>query len=232
MSRLKFKFAGLVGAGLVRSLFTLTRLERIGVENYQQFRSSGTPVLFVFWHGGLLPLIHHHRQEGIVVLTSEHRDGEYVTQIIQHHGFSAVRGSFTRGGTKGLRGLLRAARSGQDIALTPDGPRGPRGGFKLGSLLVAQIGHLPVVPISVTASSGWYLRSWDKFLIPKPSSTVRLQYHSPRFVAKNATRGELQLIAADIEEKLNTPATVLSGQIHGSSSQMLVHHRHQLVKRI
>ena len=99
MSRLKFRLAGLVGAGLVRFLFTLTRLERIGVENYQQPRSSGTPILFVFWHGGLLPLIHYHRQEGIVVLTSEHRDGEYVTQIIQHHGFRAVRGSFTRGGT-------------------------------------------------------------------------------------------------------------------------------------
>ena len=81
MSQLKFKFAGLVGAGLVRSLFALTRLERIGIENYQQFRSSGTPILFVFWHGGLLPLIHYHRQEGIVVLTSEHRDGEYLSLI-------------------------------------------------------------------------------------------------------------------------------------------------------
>ncbi|MCH2653443.1 MAG: lysophospholipid acyltransferase family protein [Gemmatimonadetes bacterium] len=232
MSRLKFGLAGLVGAGLVRFLFTFTRLERIGVENYQQFRSSGTPILFVFWHGGLLPLIHYHRQEGIVVLTSEHRDGEYVTQIIQHHGFRAVRGSFTRGGRKGLRGLVRAARSGQDIALTPDGPRGPRGVFKPGSLLVAQIGHLPVVPISVTASSGWHLRSWDKFLIPRLSSTVRLRYHPPRFVGKNATRDELELIAADIEEELNAATTVLSNQIPGSSSQTPVHHRHQHVKHI
>ena len=166
------------------------------------------------------------------MLTSEHRDGEYVTQIIQHHGFRAVRGSFTHGGAKGLRGLVRAARSGQDIALTPDGPRGPTGVFKPGSLLVAQIGRLPVVPISVTASSGWRLRSWDKFLIPRLSSTVRLRYHPPRFVGKNATRDELELIAADIEEELNAATTVLSNQIPGSSSQTPVHHRHQHVKHI
>ena len=232
MSWLKFKFAGLVGAGLVRSLFALTRLERIGIENYQQFRSSGTPILFVFWHGGLLPLIHYHRQEGIVVLTSEHRDGEYVTQIIQHHGFRAVRGSFTRGGIKGLKGLIRAARSGQDIALTPDGPRGPVAVFKPGSLLVAQIGHLPVVPISVTASSGWRLKSWDRFLIPKLFTTVRLQYHSPRFVEENATRGELELIAADIEEELNAATTVLNGQIPRSLSQTQVHGRQEVVEQI
>ena len=232
MSWLKSKVAGLVGAGLVRSLLTLTRVERVGVENYQKFRSSGTPILFVFWHGGLLPLIHYHRQEGIVVLTSEHRDGEYVTQIIRHHGFPAVRGSFTRGGTKGLRGLIRAAQSGRDVALTPDGPTGPMGVFKPGSLLIAQIENLPVVPISVTASSGWHLKSWDKFLIPKLFSTVRLQYHSPRFVGKHATRGELELIAQDIEEELNASTTVLNDQIPGSSSQTQVQHRHQLLKHI
>ncbi len=231
MSNLKFELAGLLGAGLVRSLFTMTHLERIGAENYQQFRSSGTPILFVFWHGGLLPLIHYHQREDIVVLTSEHRDGEYVTRVIRYHGFRAVRGSLTRGGTKGIRGLVRAAQSGCDLALTPDGPTGPVCVFKPGSLTVARMVGLPVVPISVAASSGWYLRSWDRFLIPKPASTVRLQYHSPRFVGRNATRAELELIAADIGEELNAHTGRLISEGSDFSSQTVVQLGHEPVKR-
>ena len=116
MSDMKFEAAGVLGTGLVGALFTTTRVERRGAENYLHFRRSGTPVLFVFWHGQLLPLVHYHRQEGIVVLVSEHADGEYVTRVLEHNGFGTVRGSSTRGGMRGLKGLVRAARSGKDLA--------------------------------------------------------------------------------------------------------------------
>lgn len=230
MTHLKFRFAGLLGAGLVRALFTSTRIERLGAENYQKFRKLGRPVLFVFWHGGLLPLVYYHRREGIVVLTSEHRDGEYITQVIKHCGFRAVRGSLTRGGTKGLRGLVRAAQSGHDIAITPDGPSGPGGVLKLGSLMAAQIAGLPIVPISVIASSAWHLGSWDRFLIPKVFSTIRLQYHSPRFVERNATRKDLALMAMKIEEELNTPESALGPQFLGTVPEMPHGERGGLVK--
>ena len=122
MSELKFETAGVLGTGLLSALFTTTRARRVGEDHYLRFREEGTPVIFVFWHGQLLPLIHYHRREDIVVLVSEHADGEYIGRVLQRNGFRTVRGSSTRGGHKGLRELIRSARAGHDLALTPDGP--------------------------------------------------------------------------------------------------------------
>ena len=200
---LKFDTAGVLATGLVGALFMTTRVERTGAENYLHFRREGKPVIFVFWHGQLLPLVHYHRREGIVVLVSEHADGEYITRVIERNGFGTVRGSSTRGATKGLKGLVRAARAGKDLALTPDGPKGPVGVFKPGALAAAQMTGLPIIPLAVGASSGWRFRSWDGFLVPKPLSEVRLEYLPPRFVRRDADREQLIRLAAEIGEELN-----------------------------
>jgi len=203
MSDLNFQTAAVLGAGLVGALFLTTRVQRIGAEHYEHFRGLGRPVIFVFWHGQLLPLVHYHRREGIVVLVSEHKDGEYITRVIERNGFGTVRGSSTRGGTKGLKGLVRAARDGKDLALTPDGPRGPAGDFKPGALAVAQMTGLPIIPMAVGTSSGWRFRSWDGLLVPKPLSTITIEYLPPRFVPRSATREELERLAAEIGSDLN-----------------------------
>lgn len=203
MSELRFQSAGVLGAGLVAALFATTRATRVGREHYERFRREGRPVMFVFWHGQLLPLVHYHRHEGIVVLVSEHEDGEYITRVIERNGFGAVRGSSTRGGSKGLKGLVRAARQGHDLGVTPDGPRGPRGEFKPGALLAAQMADLPVIPISVRASSGWRFRSWDGFLVPKPLARITIEYHEPRWVPRDADREHLTEMAAEIAAILN-----------------------------
>ena len=206
MSELRFESAGVLGSGIVAGLFLTCRSERIGREHYEQFRSEEQPVMFVFWHGQLLPLVHYHRHEGIVVLVSEHQDGEYITRVIERNGFGTVRGSSTRGGTKGLKGLVRSARQGRDVAVTPDGPRGPRGEFKPGALLAAQAAALPVIPIALSASSGWRFRSWDGFLVPKPFSTITIEYLPPRHVARDASRETLDSIATEIGDELNARA--------------------------
>lgn len=203
MSELRFESAGVLGSGLVGALFLTTRVERIGREHYERFREAGQPVVFVFWHGQLLPLVHYHRHEGIVVLVSEHEDGEYITRVLLRNGFQAVRGSSTRGGTKGLKGLVRAAREGRDLAVTPDGPKGPRGVFKPGALVAAQVAGLPVVPVALTASAGYRFRSWDGFLVPRPFSTVRIEYLQPRFIDRRASRADLERMADEIGAQLN-----------------------------
>lgn len=203
MNGLRFDSAGVLGAGLIGSLFITTRIHRIGQEHFGHFRRQHQPVLFVFWHGSLLPLVHYHRHESIVVLISEHEDGEYLTRVVEHNGFGVVRGSSTRGGTGGLRGLVRAARAGRDLALTPDGPMGPRGEFKPGALVAAQMTGLPVIPMSVGASSAWRLNSWDRFMVPRPFSTVTIEYLPPRVVPREATRAELSVMAKEIGDTLN-----------------------------
>lgn len=207
MSELRFESAGVLGAGLISGWFFTTRLERIGAEHYLQFREKKQPFMFVLWHGLLLPLVHYHRHEGIVALVSEHDDGEYLTRILERNGFGTARGSSTRGGTKGLKSLLRAARSGHDVGVTPDGPTGPRGVLKPGALAAAQIAGLPVIPIAVKSSAGWRFKSWDGFLVPRPFSKVTVEYLPPRYVPRDATREELVAMAEDIGADLNARDT-------------------------
>jgi len=206
VSELRFESAGVLGTGIVAGLFMTTRMERVGEEHYLRFREAGQPIMFVFWHGQLLPLVHYHRHEGIVVLVSEHDDGEYITRVIRRNGFGTVRGSSTRGGRKGLKGLVRAAKQGRDLAVTPDGPTGPPGVFKPGALAAAQMAGLPVVPIAVTASSGWRFRSWDGFLVPKPLSAIRIEYLEPYTVPRDASREQLEQLADEIGSALNERA--------------------------
>jgi len=203
VSELRYEGVGVLGRGLVSALLRSTRVERRGTEHFERFRREGRPVVFVFWHGQLLPLVHIHRGEGIVVLVSEHDDGEYITRIIERNGFGTVRGSSTRGGTTGLRGLVRAARAGRDLALTPDGPRGPRHELKPGALLVAQLTGLPVIPLVVGASRGWRLGSWDGFLVPGPLSKVEVEYLPPRYIPRDASREDLAALAGEIAADLN-----------------------------
>jgi lysophospholipid acyltransferase (LPLAT)-like uncharacterized protein len=202
---------GASGAALLTALLATTRVERIGVENFAHFRRQGTPVIFVFWHGNLLPLVHYHRHEGIVVLVSEHADGERIARILARRGFGTVRGSSTRGGVRGLRALVRAARAGRDLALTPDGPRGPRGEFKPGALAAARMTGLPVVPLAVSATPSWSLGSWDGFVVPKPFAEVRIQYLPPRLVTRDASREELDTLAAALGDELNAAGARLAG---------------------
>jgi lysophospholipid acyltransferase (LPLAT)-like uncharacterized protein len=207
MSELKFEAAGVLGTGMMGALFSTVRVVRTGEEHYLRFREEGKPVIFVFWHGQLLPLIHAHRREGVVVLVSEHADGEYITRVIRRYGYGTARGSSTRGGTRGLKALIRAARSGKDLALTPDGPTGPVHQFKPGALAVAQATGLPIIPTAVNASAGWRFKSWDSFLVPRPLSRIRIAYGTPRFVGRDTGRDALHVLARELGDTLNELTT-------------------------
>ena len=202
MSELKFETAGVLGTGVTAALFATVRMERIDAHHYLRFRDEGRPVVFVFWHGQLLPLIHAHRHEGVVVLVSEHGDGEYVTRVLQRNGYATVRGSSTRGGTRGLKGLIRSARAGRDLALTPDGPRGPAHVFKAGALAAAQATGLPIIPLAAGASSAWRLRSWDAFMVPRPFARIRIRYGAPVHVPRDAGRDALEELGREVGRTL------------------------------
>ncbi|MCH8810679.1 MAG: lysophospholipid acyltransferase family protein [Gemmatimonadetes bacterium] len=204
----------LTGRYVLGALFRTLHVESTGPQALSRLGEERTPVIFVFWHGRLLPLIHIHRHQGTVVLVSEHRDGDYITELIHHFGFGTVRGSSTRGGVRGLKGLIRAARAGWDLAITPDGPRGPDRELKLGVLTVARITGLPLVPVGVGITSAWRIRSWDGLLVPKPFSTVRVAYGRPTLVQRNADQAEIDEVAASLQRSLGD----LSGQVGDAAS--------------
>lgn len=206
MSGVRHEIGGVLGAAAVNALMVTTRLRRLDEERYVRFRREGRPVIFAFWHGHLLPLLHAHRGEGIVTLVSDHGDGEYLTRVNGRLGYGTVRGSSTRGGVRGLKGLIRAARSGRDLALTPDGPRGPARRVKPGALAVAQATGLPIVPLAAGASGGWHLGSWDAFLVPRPFSTVCVAYGEPVRVERDLTRDGLEALAREVGRSLDVLA--------------------------
>ena len=213
MKEVRFRAVGLLGQGLVGVLFATVRFRTEGEESFLRFRREGRPVIFVCWHGQLLPLVHRHRRTGTVVLVSEHADGEYITRVIERNGFGTVRGSSTRGGIRGLKGLIRAARAGRDLALTPDGPRGPARSFKPGALLAAQLTGLPVIPVAAAASAAWHFDSWDRSMVPRPLSVVRIAYGTHRWVDRAAGREALEAQSRALEAELNALTDHCSGAL-------------------
>jgi len=185
--------AGMGGAAL-NALMGTCRYEREGVEHYDPFWRAGKPVIFTLWHGRLLPCTHFHRHNGVVTLVSQHRDGEYITRVVRKWGFTAVRGSTTRGGLEALRELMQHVRAGRSLAITPDGPKGPREKMKPGPVLIAQRTGAPIIPVVSGASSAWYFGGWDRFLIPRPMAMLRISYGEPVFVPRRASEAEIQEI--------------------------------------
>lgn len=151
-------------------------------------RAAGRGFIFSLWHGQLLPLLAHHRDEGARVLISEHRDGEIIARIAESLGFRTVRGSTTRGGARALLAMCDALERGEEIAITPDGPRGPAHVFAPGALIAAHRAGVPIVPVGVAVSSAWRLRSWDAFAIPKPFTRVTIAYGAPLTVDAASAR--------------------------------------------
>lgn len=194
--------SGLAGA-LLDALLGSTRFVAEGEDNFLRYRKAGQPVIFVLWHGRLLPLSYRHRGQGIVTLVSRSADGEYLARILEHWGFVPARGSSNRGGTTALRELVRHARAGRSLAITPDGPRGPRQKLKPGVLLAAQLTGAPLVPVAAAASRGWWLGKWDRFLVPRPFARIHVLYGTPICVPRELQGQSLEEWSGRVEETLN-----------------------------
>ena len=161
-----------LGAWMLRLLASTWRVHTVNGEPLDEARRTGQRVLFALWHGELLPLLWHQRGRGVAVVISEHRDGEIIARIAESLGYRTVRGSSSKGASRALLGLTRAIEGGADGAITPDGPRGPAHVFAPGAAVAAQRTGVPIVPIRASASRAWRLKSWDRFLVPKPFARV------------------------------------------------------------
>ena len=155
------------------------KMDIVGGDVWQAYRSSETPRVILFWHEALLPLLWHHRNQDLAVLVSDSRDGQYVGDLGLALGYRVIPGSSSKGATRALLKAVRALREGCSVGFSPDGPRGPRQTMKPGVILAAQRARAPIVPVHATSDRAWRLNSWDKFLIPKPFSRVRIFYGQP-----------------------------------------------------
>lgn len=201
-AELKSRLVAGLGGGLLRALLESCRVSQDGVENFARFHREGRPVVFVLWHGRLLPCTYWNRHQGLVTLVSRHSDGGYIARIVEEWGYTAVRGSSSRGGSGALRELVGYLRAGRSLAITPDGPRGPREVMKPGALLAAQLAGAPIIPAAGGASRAWWFGGWDRFLIPQPFARVRLAYGAPIEVPRGVGPEEMERISLEVELRL------------------------------
>ncbi|OGQ47801.1 MAG: hypothetical protein A2W63_03240 [Deltaproteobacteria bacterium RIFCSPLOWO2_02_44_9] len=144
---------------LIRFLAMTMRIAYINFEKIQNDWQNGKNVIIAFWHGRLMMMPHVYRGRGISILVSQHRDGELIARTVRNFGIDSVRGSSTRGWLGGVKGLLNEIKKGRDIAITPDGPRGPRFNVQMGIVHLAKITGLPIVPMTFGASKKKHLRA-------------------------------------------------------------------------
>jgi len=202
--RWKLLLVPLLAACWIRVTRRLTRLRYEKREALEAWRRKGESCILAFWHGRIVMMPFAYAGRGICIMNSGHRDGALVSQAIQPFGIEVVYGSSTRGWVRGLRGLLEAHRRGKDLAVVPDGPRGPRCHAKSGAVQLARATGAPIYPAAFGASRGWVLkRSWDWLLIPAPFARVHYVVGEPLVVPPDATAEGMEALRIELEQRLN-----------------------------
>lgn len=188
---------------LYRALFATCRVEIRGQEILDQLAAEHRLALGGFWHEtiGLMACIHRNRD--YCTLTSISFDGELATRFAHRFGFTAARGSSSRGGVAALSHMEREVRRGSRVAYTLDGPKGPRRRAKPGIGYLAARTGMPVVPGAIAVDRAWRLRSWDRFIIPKPGARILMQYGAPIDAPPQATADAARETARRVEAELN-----------------------------
>ena len=176
-----------------------------GADHYDSLvRGNRAPIL-ALWHGRILPATIYWQKRGIVAMTSENFDGEWVARLMARFGFRAARGSTSRGGSRALVQLRRELAAGHTAAFTVDGPRGPARVAQPGAVWLAGATGHPVLPFHIEADRYWTLGSWDAAIIPRPFATVAIAIGEPMAVTGTdaaiveRVRGALEARLATLE---------------------------------
>jgi lysophospholipid acyltransferase (LPLAT)-like uncharacterized protein len=207
---LKTGIISTVGGTVLTALMSSTRSRLISGEEVERGYVEGRrPAVYVLWHGRLLPCAYRYRRYRLGTLISRNRDGDYIAGVVRRWGFTVIRGSSSRGGSSALRGIVRMLQSGRSVALTPDGPRGPRQQMKAGPVLAAQMAGVPIIPVSAAASSGRYFGSWDRFLVPAPFAVTPVALGEPLVVPADLSGGDLDDVVRQVGESLNRLTTLV-----------------------
>lgn len=184
--RIKASLIAFAAYPLLAILCRTYRWQVTGAEHYQAVVDGGRQPILALWHGRILPGLHYFRDRGIVVITSQNFDGEWIARILHRFGFGTARGSSSRGGARALVQLRRDLAVGRAAAFTVDGPRGPARVVQPGAVFLAGATGQPILPYHIESDRHWTLKSWDRTQIPKPFATVALVIGEP--IAVHDTR--------------------------------------------
>lgn len=188
---------------LIRAIGWTIRFKVEGWEHFEAIERAERLPIYAFWHDRIFAGTYFFRNRGIVVITSQSLDGEYIARFIQRLGYGSVRGSSTRGGVGALVEMIRLMRSGLAMAFTVDGPRGPRYVAKTGAVLLAKKTGNPLMPFVVECSNFWTVKSWDRLQIPKPFTRARVIIGEPIYVPEDAGNEAVEAARQKLQETLD-----------------------------
>lgn len=206
------RLLALLGSSILKALFLTIRLrveDRCGISQ----NHPASPVIVCFWHNRILGITKAFQsmypkrlRRGVIVLTSPSRDGEILSQFVAAFGMGSVRGSSSRRGSRALLELVKKIREGCDIAITPDGPRGPRYSLGPGVILLAQATGAPILPVSAHFSNCVRMKTWDGFVIPLPFSTISVTVDKPITIPEKLSDSAFEEARKKLETHLKDEA--------------------------
>ncbi len=191
---------------LLGNLFGFTwRFSLMGRTDLDLYHDGGKGRIYAFWHSHLLPMAFHFRNTGKMALVSESRDGRRAAAVAQRWGHAIIHGSSSHGGAAALRSCAHELRQGNNIVITPDGPRGPREIVKPGVSRIALLSNAPVVPLRAAPSRTFRLHSWDGFMIPAPFARIEIYLHDPIAVSDVPADNPIGGLTSRIQQSLTGP---------------------------
>jgi len=202
LRRIRNFLVAAIGPPLIRCWIGSLRIRWMNI-TYRKgrlpFRPSG---IYVFWHQRMLALAGAFVNSGFRVLVSQHGDGEMIARVVALLGMQPIRGSSTRGGSRAVLEILRGKTSDVMIAITPDGPRGPRHRFQEGAVYLASRTGLPVFPVAVSFERFGKLPTWDQFIVPRPFTRALVRLGEAVRVPPDADRERIEAVRKALEETL------------------------------
>jgi lysophospholipid acyltransferase (LPLAT)-like uncharacterized protein len=202
LKRVEAAVIATIGYRVCAALGTTLKWRVEGLQHYDEVVLGGRQPIMAFWHGRILPATIYFKNRGIVVITSENFDGQWIAGIIERFGYLTARGSTSRGGSRALIQMKRDMEAGKPTGFTLDGPRGPARVAQAGAVWLSKATGNPVLPFHLEADRHWTINSWDQTQIPKPFSTVSLVVGEPFQVPQDASDEEVEASRQRLEQQL------------------------------
>lgn len=199
------EFAAWLGAKYVYFCYITTQWQFIGDENIQPYWQNNKRVLGVFWHGRMAMMCYSWRDNtDFYMLISAHRDGRIISNLIHHLGYKTITGSSSRGGAQALRGAIDVLHTKGSMGITPDGPRGPRYSIDIGTINIARLAKVDIVPATFSKTNQRRINSWDRLIFPLPFGKGVYIYGKPIKYEEIKDKKNYEWAAAELEKRLIT----------------------------
>lgn len=200
--RLKAGVIAAIASPVIGALGRTHRWVEDGAEHLAAVEASGRQPILALWHGRILPATLYFRDRGVVAMTSQNFDGEWIARLMRRFGYAAARGSTSRGAARALVQMRRDLAGGRPVAFTVDGPRGPARVAQPGAVWLAGATGQPIVPFHIAASRAWTARSWDGSMVPRPGATLAIAIGAPMDVPRDPSEQEIEAGRAHLEHAL------------------------------